>query len=319
MRFPSTLRAAATSLALFACGGDDDASSSMDASTGLTPHDAGVDAGGLMPVALRFRAKLGSEELVCGQRYTGLGSTGVAGTPRDFRFFVHDVRLLDARGAQVPVQLDERPPFQSAEVALLDFTEARGSCTNGAPESNTVLHGKVPAGTYTGLAFSLGVPPALNHADPALSPPPLEAPGVHWTWRQGYRFVLAELDVSEGVTARAMDGGVAIPDAGSAAGGEQGVGVPGLVFAHIGSVGCSGSPGAYLCSRANRSQIVLADFDPAKSTVTADLAAVFANEDLSGVVQCHGDDAACRSALSALGIDPVSGAPAATQRVFRSE
>jgi uncharacterized repeat protein (TIGR04052 family) len=325
MRYPIRL-AASWSLALVACGDDDgdplrgtiDASTVVaDASAGLTPGDAGLDGGGLLPVTLRFKGKIGSEELACGQRYTGLGSTKIAGTVRDFRFFVHDVRLVDARGVQVPVQLDERPPFQSVEVAMLDFTDGRGSCLNGARESNLVLYGQVPAGTYTGIRFTTGVPEALNHADPTVAPESLKAsPGVLWTWRQGYRFVLAELDVGEGVAARALDGGVALADAGLSG---DGSGLPGLVFAHVGSLGCSGSVGAYQCRRPNRGTIELTDFDLTRDTVVADLGAVFEDIDLLGVVQCHGDNPVCEPALAAFGIDPGTGAPAAGQRVFRIE
>ena len=307
------------------CGGDDDdgdgtpaaiAPGDLDASRPFVPIDGGPALEpGMMTVNLRFKGKVGSEDLVCGQRYAALGSSGIAGKAQDFRFFVHNVRLIGEGGAEVPVQLDDKPPFQSKELALLDFTDGRGSCTSGAAQSNTVLHGKVPVGKYTGIAFATGVPETLNHADPALAPPPLKAPGAFWTWRQGYRFVLAELNVNEGLPAR--DGGA---DPGASAGHGGAVAIPGLVIAHFGSEGCIGGIGSFSCAKPNRGEIKLASFDPVTQSVVADLGALFSPIDLTRAVQCHGSGGSiCDPMLATFGIDLASGQPLATQQVFRAE
>lgn len=51
----------------------------------------------------------------------------------------------------------------------------------------------VPAGDYTGLRFGIGVPEYLNHEDPtqyAADQPLSTSNGMHWTWTEGYRFVV---------------------------------------------------------------------------------------------------------------------------------
>lgn len=312
------------------CGndGDDDgkpnaiAPGDLDASRPDAALDGGTLPPGMMAVSLRFKGKIGHEDLVCDQRYPALGMTKIAGKAQDFRFFVHNVRLISESGAEVPVLLDDEPPFQDKDLALLDFTDGRGSCTTGSPKSNMVIHGAVPVGRYTGIAFTTGVPEALNHTDPADAPPPLKAPGVQWSWLQGYRFLLAELNVNEGVQASMADAGPASADAGSTggSGGHGGnVARPGLVFAHLGSTGCGGSIGAFTCLRPNRSEIKLTGFDPATSVVLADLGALFDSADLRGVLQCHGDGDPCTPSYRALGIDPATGASVPGQRVYRVE
>ena len=54
----------------------------------------------------------------------------------------------------------------------------------------------VPSQTYSGLRFRVGLPPELNHADPAsiASGDPLHplVNGLHWNWRGGYVFLALE-------------------------------------------------------------------------------------------------------------------------------
>ncbi|HXJ90147.1 MAG TPA: MbnP family protein, partial [Candidatus Binatia bacterium] len=54
-------------------------------------------------VAIRFQARVGDEKLACGQTYSGIGTTASKISPRDFRFYVHDVALIDQSGKSVPV------------------------------------------------------------------------------------------------------------------------------------------------------------------------------------------------------------------------
>ncbi len=58
---------------------------------------------------------------------------------------------------------------------------------------DTVLWTNVPKGNWTSLRMGLGVPQALNAADPIVYPAghPLNlALGTYWTWATGYRFVM---------------------------------------------------------------------------------------------------------------------------------
>jgi uncharacterized repeat protein (TIGR04052 family) len=289
-----------------------------------TPN--GSDAS-VQSVTIRFKGKVGAEELACNRSYGNLGTTRVSGTPQDFRFFVQEVRLINGKGQEVPVTFAERSPHQSRDVALIDFTDGSGSCKSGAATTNLVITGTIPADTYNGIVFVNGVSLALNNANPATAPAPLKAPGAYWGWRDGYRFVMAELLT----VASPGDGGAPapIPPLAPDAGGSDGGAPPDppatvASFVHSGSTGCTGTPGAGIsCNdanfRANRNEIRLPNFNPDTQAVVADLAAVFAQVDLVEGSQCHGSGSDCAPMFSALGINPQTGAPAATQSVFRAE
>jgi uncharacterized repeat protein (TIGR04052 family) len=304
-------------MALSACSDDNDDTGLLDAAV---PFDAGD---GKQSVMLRFKAKVGSDDLTCGRTYAGQGSTKLDATPEDFRFYVQDVRLIDANGAEVPVELEERDPFQTKDVALIDFTQPAptGECGTGGAIANTVIYGRVPVGTYTGVVFVNGVPEALNHLNPAIAAKPLQAPGANWDWLSGFRFVMAEMTLVKG----GLDGGVADAGAGVAppahgmdagTGGHGGGGDTSSI--HVGSTECSGGPGSYSCAKSNRNLVRLTNFNPAVNSIVADLGAVFTGVDLSLGAQCHGSGANCAAGYAALGIG-TDGKPTATQQVFRVE
>lgn len=139
----------------------------------VTP-DAG---GGTTPVEVRFRAMVGSMPFSCGMMYSGLGTTMSTWRPKDFRFYVHDVKLLTASGTEVPVTLSEEMTWQRDGVALLDFEDRAGDCVEGNPPTNTTVRGSAPAGTYTGLRFTLGVPFRMNHQNQATAMSPMNQIG----------------------------------------------------------------------------------------------------------------------------------------------
>ena len=91
-----------------------------------------------LPVTLTFAAKVGSETFSCGSTYTGLGADDSTVHPVDFRFYVHDVRLIDDSGAEVPVALTQDGLWQYEGVALLDFEDRSGTCANGTVPLNDV-------------------------------------------------------------------------------------------------------------------------------------------------------------------------------------
>jgi len=303
--------------------------------------DAAVDAGGArQSVTLRFKGKVGSQDLACGQNYPGQGTKSSTITPRDFRFFVHNVRLISATGSEVPMHILERPPYQTQEVTLIDFADGTGSCDPSDKGTNLEITGTVPVGNYTGVAFVEGVPEQLNHADPALHPGPLQASGVSWGWTLGYRFVMAEVVASTSGDAAVADAGghagapIAPPpdagvDAGGAHGGDAGSGhggvSGGLGFVHLGSTGCAGTQGSgdagpgVSCDKPNRPEVRLTNFNPVTNSIVADLGAVFSKADLTGSVQCHGSGPACAPMFEALGVNLDTGAALPTQQVFRVE
>jgi uncharacterized repeat protein (TIGR04052 family) len=263
-------------------------------------QDAGADGGdALKSVTIRFKAKVGESDFACGETFTGQGSSAADVQPKDFRFYVQDLRLINAAGDEVPVQMEERSPWQTPEVALIDFENAEGLCSGNA-EVNTVITGKVPAGDYTGIAFANGVPEVLNHANPAAVPAPLQAPGVSWNWLMGFRFLIAEVK-------QPAD--------------DAGTGGTGLF--HLGSTGCMGDvdAGSISCQKPNRTAVKFASFDVESDFIVADIGAIFADTDLSGMAMCHSSpmQSACAALFENVGVNFADGAPLATQSAFRVE
>jgi uncharacterized repeat protein (TIGR04052 family) len=247
-----------------------------------------------VPVSIQFAAAVGGEDFACGQTYANQGTAGTSVTPRDFRFYVQDVRLINAAGQDVPVTLDVRAPWQTATVAMLDFEDGQGACLGGDAGTNAVITGTVPAGTYVGVAFRNGVPEDLNHDDPTTLPAPLQSPGMHWSWLSGFRFMRAQLSQSGGAAQQAFEPG---------------------------STGCSGDPvaGTVVCSRPNRNEVRFGAFNATTNTIVADIGAIFAQLNLSQTNECHGTDAVCETMYTALGVNFSTGAALAAQQVYRVE
>lgn len=290
-------------------GGDAPVDGAADASIDGNASDGGASTdGGTIPVTIRFKATVGTAAFACGTTYPNQGTSNTAVRPRDFRFYVQSVRLIDAHGQEVPLALDVRSPWQTADVALLDFEDGSADCVDGNPEMNAIVTGTAPAGTYTGIVFANGVPDALNHGDPLTLPAPLQAGAMTWGWLYGYKFVKAEL------------GAAATPAADAAAG---------LGLVHMGSIGCDNSvdggspdfngPPTVMCSQPNRNEIRLTGFDPTVRTIVADVGAIFAATDLSKDEQCHSEGDACPSMFWALGVDFATGAKLKTQTVYHVE
>jgi len=242
------------------------------------------------PVTIRFAAQVGPSPFACGSSYDDVGSTEASVVPQDFRFFVHDVRLITADATEVAVEIDERAPWQALGAALLDFEDATGACLSGDAATNAQITGHAPPGEYTGVAFRVGVPESTNHGDPAVQPAPLAAGSMAWGWLSGYKFLRAEL--------------------GSATGGG---------VLHLGSAACSGDPaaGSVTCIRGNRAEVSLAAFDAASDVIVADIGAIFAGSDLDASTLCHSAGATCEPMFDSLGVDLANGASTAGQTVFR--
>lgn len=209
------------------------------------------------PVTIQFKAVVGSEDFACGRTYTGIGTTKSTIKPKDFRFYVHNVRLIDEKGAEVPVQLKQLSRWQLDDVALLDFESGSGGCANGNPDMNTELAGAVPTGhTYRGLRFTMGVPFDKNHTDLTQMPPPLDMTALAWTWNAGRKYARIEFATS---------------------------GRPQGYVLHLGSTGCRPNTEKTVppasCAQPNRAEIDLPSFELG-SVVAADLAALFKDSDV---------------------------------------
>lgn len=265
------------------------------------------------PVEIAFEARVADLPFACGQDYTGLGSDGAGGTPQDFRFYVHDVRLVTVDGDEYPVTLADDGEFQGGGVALLDFEDGTGACKNGTPERHTTLKGTVAPQPrhgghgFAGVRFKIGVPQDLNHQDLTTQPAPLNDTTMSWTWNLGHIFFSAW--------------GLFGTD-------------PYALGVHLGSTGCTGDAMAgeiVSCTNPNRPEIALAGFDPDSSTIIVDWGAMFSGfalatpsaecEQSDGETSCachsFGPEQLCQDLFTPLGLDWDSGAGAGAQALFR--
>lgn len=220
-------------------------------------------------VTVRFAAMVGDKPFACGETYEGIGATGSRITPSDFRFYVSSVELIDASGKAVPVKLEQDERWQHRDVALLDFENRSGPCLTGTQETRDVVSGTVPAGTYRGLRFTLGVPFDLNHADATIAASPLNLTSLFWNWQAGYKFL--RIDLASSGRPQDMKPGD-LPRFGNREASNR------LGFAiHLGSTQCAAegpNRAPAQCGNPNRPIIEFAAFDTDKDTVVADLKSV---------------------------------------------
>lgn len=274
-------------LAAAACG---DSTAAPDALT--TP-----DASPTKSVAVAFRATFGNTSFACGQTFADVGTPAAPFTGTDLRFFVHDVELISATG-RTPVTLDANE-FQRDGLALIDLETGAPACEQGTALVHAEVTGTVPNQAYTGLAFKLGVPFAMNHLDPATAAAPLNDTTMWWAWRGGYKFL--KLDGASGMNP---------------------------FFVHLGSTGCeSGSPTeapTAPCANPNVMAVELPTFDARTHTVELDLAALLADTDITtnagGAPGCMSapDDPECLTIFAPLGL-PIAMQPAGTQAIFSAQ
>lgn len=220
-------------------------------------------------VTVRFAAMVGDKPFACGETYEGIGATGSRITPSDFRFYVSSVELIDASGKAVPLKLEQDERWQQRDVALLDFENRTGPCLTGTQEMRDVVSGTVPAGSYRGLRFTLGVPFDLNHADATIAASPLNLTSLFWNWQAGYKFLRIDL-ASSGRPQDIKPGDM--PRFGNREASNR------LGFAiHLGSTQCAAegpNKAPAQCGNPNRPIIEFAAFDTDKDTVVADLKSV---------------------------------------------
>jgi uncharacterized repeat protein (TIGR04052 family) len=255
------------------------------------------------PVTINFAAEIGGAAFSCTDTYDDIGATKASVAGSDYRMFVSAPALVRADGTLQPIALDQDGKWQLDDLALLDFEDGTAGCNGtGNADMNTALHGTVPEGEYTGLAFNVAVPFEKNHGDPTLAPSPLNATGMFWNWRGGYRFVRIDMVPTD----RADDG-------------------PKGWFLHLGSTMCAAdskteSPSA--CANPNTMPVLFTDFDPANNVVVIDPAPVVADADLRvnapetspGCMSFPNDDD-CLTVMQKLGV-PFHDIPAAAQQLL---
>lgn len=257
----------------------------------------------LTPITIRLQAMVADAPFQCGQSYSGIGTTGASITASDFRFYVHNVRLVNARGDTVRAALAPLAPWQDRDVALVDFENGTATCANGTPETHPEITVLAPAGEYRGVAFTMGVPFARNHGDLASQAPPLSLSRLFWSWNAGYKFLRVDMRATQGDSAATA------------------------WVIHLGSTGCTGAPGAKAptsCSHGNRPEIALSGFDPAHDVIVADLAALLSRSDVrknqpQTAMGCMAapNDADCGGLFASLGLAHPNATGADTPKFFR--
>jgi len=285
------------------CPGDLDGDGQVTSDELVTAVERSLSGCDLQTVELRFRGRVGDLPFACGTTYENAGAAGSRWLPTDFRFYVHGVRLIRADRSEVALHLEQNA-FQNGDVALLDFEDDSGPCSNGTAATNAVVRGQVPRGEYTGVRFALGVPFERNHVDASSAPSPLNLTAMFWGWRGGYKFLR-------------VDSFVILDDD-----------FPEFRV-HLGSTGCRyGRPLEVAgCTRANRADLRFDDFAAARDVIVADLGALVADSDLTVNLPetapgCMADlgDSDCDPLLRNLGVDPADGFPSPpTQKFFRVE
>ena len=257
------------------------------------------------PIELTFAAELGGTPFSCVETYDGLGATGAPVQVLDYRMFVSNITLIAEDGSAVPLVLDQDGRWQVENIALLDFEDATGSCTNGTTDMNATVRGTAPDGTYTGVSFDVGVPFDWNHGDPTLAPSPLNLTAMFWNWRGGYKFIKFE-------TSPVMADGMNVAESTHSEGAGGHGGASGW-FLHLGSTMCQSpsrteAPEA-ACANPNLMSVTLDGFDPMSQSIVIDPAPVLAASDLtqnapetSPGCMSFPNDPDCTSVLPRLGL-----------------
>ncbi|KPQ31637.1 MAG: AZL_007920/MXAN_0976 family protein [Phormidesmis priestleyi Ana] len=282
-------------------------------------------------VTLNFEGMVGNQPFSCTESYQ-LGTAETMAVPTDFRLYLSDLALIDARGNAVPITLEQDGKWQYENVALLDFEDRTGTCANGTPETRTEVMGIVPAGDYQGVQFTVGVPFDLNHDDATLAPSPLNLTSLWWNWRGGYKFLRVDLEtrhMNAELPVQPKTEGHFEQGSSTTHTSDIGHGAGATGFAiHLGSTGCQ-AEGENLqptsCVNPNRADIVLSDLNPISDIIVVDLAALVQFNNLStnmpntpaGCMSAP-EDADCMGIMHSLGIS-FNGEPSPGQTVFRSE
>lgn len=251
-------------------------------------------------VVLDFRAVVDGAPFACGQRYEGIGTSSAAFEPLDFRMYLHGFELIGGSGERVPVDPVDDQRWQRDGFALVDFEDATGACDTGSPLTYTTV--ELVNDTLvdvTGVAFDIGVPEETNHLDAATAPPPLNEPGMWWSWRGGYKYIRADV----------------LTDAGEP------------FFFHLGGTGCDGSVAeGFDCGFGNVPRVELTKLDPRNEQIVVDLARLYDDVDILAPVDYAVDsvpgcmafpgDPECPSMFDVLGLEFESGSVSGVEQTM---
>lgn len=126
-----------------------------------------------IPFHLEIRAMVAAGDLKYDSIYRTSASR--AFTVTDFRYYVSTISAIREDGTEQKL---------SCPVILVD------------PHKRSYAVGRLPAGLYKGLRFTVGLDSAVNHGDPTVfakdHPLAIQTPGMHWDWNSGYLFMKIE-------------------------------------------------------------------------------------------------------------------------------
>ena len=289
------------------------------------------------PVTITFYGVVGNTPIACGRSYPNVGSGDTTIAFQDARVYVSNLRLVNAAGQEVPINLEQDGLWQYQNVALLDFENATAGCSDvGTAEMNNQVTGTVPKGNYSGLVFDLGVPFELNHADATTAPSPLNVSSLFWSWQYGYKFARIELlDAQVASSDTAVAGDATAVSKGNEANAEEmgheemdmGGTTAGFWPIHLGATDCV-SPAPVVgpaepCGKPNLSTIRLESFNPTSDAVTLDVAALLEGVNVGTSLElappgCMSgfDDPDCPTLFKNLGLALETGQPTASQTLF---
>ncbi len=306
-------------------------------------------------VTLKFALRAGKEAVTCGKDVTTMGLRQAKKIVKtqivDARMYLSNIRLISTEGKEVALQLKADGKWQSKDIALLDFEDGTGLCKDsGTPDTRFIIEGNVSAGKYTGIAFQLGVPFELNHADVATSKTPLNVQALWWNWQSGYKFARIDLRTdaaapnndflihlgSTGCGDTAMDHSAPSNAKPATAAGKTVTGTMAMssTVAMTGTtteapkmdMSVMNKPPAMPCKNPNTMQVKLIGFDPSKDVIVADLAGLTGNVDIThpkpqpAGCMSGTDDPDCKRLFPNFGLILASGACAnncRNQKFFR--
>jgi len=260
-----------------------------------------TDTDNSVAIAIPFEAMSNDVAVDCDTPLTGLGTAGTDAALKDFRFYVYNLRLGTNQGRQLVLELEENS-WQQDGLALVDFQNKGDFCDGEDKPTHKEISGTVNLETgesIDSVSFTIGIPEALNHQDQTAAESPLNITSLFWSWQTGYKFM--RLDI-------APVGGVTRPTDPAYNNSTWNI--------HLGSTNCTGEPQlgeTVACTRNNRPQIALDNFDPATSTIVVDYSALIAaasvGQDEGGAPGCMSGatDPECPTVFANLGLDVVSG------------
>lgn len=269
------------------CLGDRDASGDVTVDEVVNTVDNALNGCGLEEITVEFQGMVGDQTFACGQLYENIGLSADQFIPSDFRLYIHNIRLIDKQGREVPLQLTQDGIWQFEDLVLIDFENKVEPCNLGTVQTNTTVRGTIAPGDYNGIRFSLGVPFRLDHIDAATAPSPLTLTALFWNWQGGYKFIRID---------DALD----------------------IFRVHVGSTGCVAVNPTTVshCERPNVGEVYLPVFNPSTDIIAADMKALLADSDLQvnhpdtppGCMATP-EDSDCEMVMRNLGVNFSNGMP----------